>query len=94
MKKFKESLFQDQAERLKKLSINSEIIKIEDIKKYSDSIYAVYPSVGENLDFINLNKLKNIQFLYRKIDQLSWQYCNKGFFNFKNYIPKIITTFN
>ena len=90
VKKFKESLFQDQAERLKKLSINSEIIKIEDIKKYSDSIYAVYPSVGENLDFINLNKLKNIQFLYRKIDQLSWQYCNKGFFNFKNYIPKII----
>ena len=24
--------------------------------------------------------------LYRKLDQYSWQYCNKGFFNFKNYI--------
>jgi deoxyribodipyrimidine photo-lyase len=88
--KFKESLLRDQLERLKKISIDCEIIKIEDIKKYTDSIYALYPSVGENLDFINLNKLKNIQFLYRKIDQLSWQYCNKGFFNFKNYIPKII----
>ena len=88
--KFKESLLQDQLERLKKLSIDCEIIKIEDIKKYSDSVYALYPSVGENLDFINLNELKNIQFLYKKIDQLSWQYCNKGFFNFKNYIPKII----
>jgi len=88
--KFKESLLQDQLERLKNLSKDCKIIKIEDIKKYSDIIYALYPSVGENLDFINSNKLKNIQFLYRKIDQLSWQYCNKGFFNFKNYIPKII----
>ena len=88
--KFKESLIEDQLERLKNLSIDCQIIKIEDIKKYSDNIYALYPSVGENLDFINSNKLKNIKFLYRKIDQLSWQYCNKGFFNFKNYIPKII----
>ena len=88
--KFKESLLQDQLERLKNQSIDCEIVKIADIKKYSNGVYALYPSVGENLDFINLNKLKNIQFLYRKIDQLSWQYCNKGFFNFKNYIPKII----
>ena len=88
--KFKESLLQDQLERLKNLSIDCEIIKIEDIKKYSDDVCALYPSVGENLDFINSNELKNIQFLYRKIDQFSWQYCNKGFFNFKNYIPKII----
>ena len=42
---------------------------------------------------LNSNSLK-IDFLYRKLDQYSWQYCNKGFFNFKNYIPKIISTFN
>ena len=47
----------------------------------------------KTLDFINTNNLK-IEFLYRKLDQFSWQYCSKGFFNFKNYIPKIITTFN
>ena len=88
--KFKESLLQDQLKRLKNQSIDSEIIKIKDIKKYSDSVYALYPSVGESLDFINSNELKNIKFLYRKIDQLSWQFCNKGFFNFRNYIPKII----
>jgi deoxyribodipyrimidine photo-lyase len=88
--KFKELMLQDQLERLKKLSIDCEIIKIKDIKKLSDDLYALYPSVGENLDFINSNELQNIQFLYRKIDQFSWQYCNKGFFNFKNYIPKII----
>ena len=88
--KFKELLLQDQLQRLKKIPMDCEIIKIKDIKKYDDSIYALYPSVGENLDFIKSNKLKNIKFLYRKIDQLSWGYCNKGFFNFKNYIPRII----
>ena len=47
----------------------------------------------ENLDFLNTNDLKNIEFIYRKIDKFSWKFCNKGFFNFKNYIPKIIQEF-
>ena len=47
----------------------------------------------ENLDYLNSNTFK-INFLYRELDQNSWQYCNKGFFNFKNYIPKIISTLN
>jgi hypothetical protein len=51
-------------------------------------------TVGENLDYLQINQLKNIEFLYREIDQFSWQFCNKGFFNFKNYIPKIVTKFN
>ena len=88
--KFKESLFQDQLDRLKKFPIDCEVIKIKDIKKINENIYALYPSVGENLDFVVSNKLQNIQFLYRKIDQFSWKYCTKGFFNFKNYIPQII----
>ena len=88
--KFKELLFKDQIDRLKKLSIDCEVIKIKDIKEINENIYALYPSVGENLDFIISNKMKNIQFLYRKIDQFSWKYCTKGFFNFKNYIPQII----
>ena len=88
--KFKESLFQDQLDRLKKFPIDCEVIKIKDIKKINENIYALYPSVGENLDFVVSNKLRNIQFLYRKIDQFSWKYCTKGFFNFKNYIPQII----
>ena len=27
-------------------------------------------------------------------DKFSWQFSNKGFFNFKNNIPKILTNFN
>ena len=90
---FKSSLLEDQKKRLEEKSINCEIVSIDEIKNISENIYAIYPSIGENLDFINLNELKNIQFLYRKLDQFSWQYCNKGFFNFKNYIPKIIQKF-
>ena len=91
--KFKSSLLEDQKKRLEEKSIDCEIVSINEIKNITENIYAIYPSIGENLDFINLNRLKNIQFLYRKLDQFSWQYCNKGFFNFKNYIPKIIQKF-
>ena len=91
--KFKSQLIEDQKKRLEEKSINTEIIDLSEIQNINETSYGLYPTVGENLDFINTNDLK-IEFLYRKLDQFSWQYCNKGFFNFKNYIPKIITTFN
>jgi len=92
--KFKADLLRDQKIRLEEKSINCEIINISDLKNIAENIYALYPTVGENFDFIQNNNLKNIKLLYRKLDQFSWQYCNKGFFNFKNYIPKIIAKFN
>ncbi len=91
--KFKSLLISDQEKRLKNNSIDCEVIDINEIKNINENIIALYPTVGENLDFLNYNNLK-LDFLYRKLDQNSWQYCNKGFFNFKNYIPKIISTFN
>jgi len=91
--KFKALLVDDQKQRLENNSITCEVVDISEIKNINKKIIALYPTVGENLDYLNSNNLK-IDFLYRKLDQYSWQYCNKGFFNFKNYIPKIITTFN
>ncbi len=90
--KFKSELIKDQKKRLEDKSINCEIIDISEIKNINDC-YGLYPSVGENLDYLKSNNVK-INFLYRDLDQLAWQYCNKGFFNFKNYIPKIISAFN
>ena len=90
--KFKSKLIEDQEQRLKDLSIDCQTINISEITSI-ESYCGLYPTVGENLDFINSNNLK-ISFLYRNLDQLAWQYCNKGFFNFKNYIPKIVSTFN
>ena len=90
---FKKSLIEDQIKNLKSKSLNCEIINIQDLKSMEENLLALYPSIGENLDYVNNNNLKNINFLYRKIDQYSWKYCNKGFFNFKSYIPKIIQEF-
>jgi len=90
--KFKSHLIKDQEQRLKDQSIDCEIIDVSEVKKIGENIISLYPTVGENLDYLNLNNIK-LNFLYRKLDQYSWQYCNKGFFNFKNYIPKIITMF-
>ena len=91
--KFKSLLIADQQQRLNNGSIDHEVIDISEIQNINDNAIGLYPTVGENLDYLISNNLK-IDFLYRKLDQYSWQYCNKGFFNFKNYIPKIITTFN
>ncbi len=89
---FKSHLIKDQEQRIKNQSIECEIIDISEVKNIGENIVGLYPTVGENLDYLNSNNIK-LNFLYRKLDQFSWQYCNKGFFNFKNYIPKIITMF-
>jgi hypothetical protein len=90
--KFRSLLMDDQNQRLKDKSIDSEVIDIGKIKNF-ENCYGLYPTVGENLDYLKLNNIR-INFLHRNLDQLAWQYCNKGFFNFKSYIPKIISTLN
>jgi len=90
--KFKSELINDQLERIKSLSINCEIVSVDKLKDIKNDFYILYPSVGENLDFI-MSNLSNYKLIYRELDQFSWQFCNKGFFNFKSYIPKIIAKF-
>ncbi len=90
--KFKSLLIEDQAQRLKNQSIDCQIIDISEVTNI-ENCCGLYPTIGENLDYLKSNNLK-VDFLYRSLDQLAWQYCNKGFFNFKNYIPKIVSTFN
>ena len=90
---FKLQLFEDQKKRLEDKSIECEILDISEIEDTADA-YLFYPTVGETLDFIKSKNFNKINYLYRKLDQFSWQYCSKGFFNFKNYIPKIIQEFS
>tara|TARA_Y100000996_G_scaffold308096_1_gene244771 strand:+ start:1409 stop:2554 length:1146 start_codon:yes stop_codon:yes gene_type:complete len=90
---FKNNLQHDQIQSLRKNKIDCEILDIDQIKNIDENFYCIYPNVGENLSYLNSIGIKNFEYLYRKIDQFSWQYCNKGFFNFKNCIPKIIQDF-
>ena len=58
---------------------------------------AVYPSVGENLDFLReVQKTNNtdINFITREEDIFCWEFSNKGFFNFKKNIPDILKKFS
>ena len=50
---FKKSLIEDQIKNLKDKSINCEIIKIQDLKSMEENLLALYPSIGENLDYVN-----------------------------------------
>jgi len=68
---------------------------IELSNNYKD-LDIVYPSVGENLSFlkriIKKNNL-NINYLTREEDNYCWKFSNKGYFNFKSNIPKILSQF-
>ena len=91
--KFKELLNEDQKKRLEQKNIECQILEINDLKNLNENFYILYPSIGESLDFLIKLNIKNYKFLYRSLDSFSWQFCNKGFFNFKNHIPKIISKF-
>ena len=54
----------------------------------------IYPSVGENMSFLKRIMKKNnltINYLIRDEDKYCWQFSNKGYFNFKSNIPKILS---
>jgi deoxyribodipyrimidine photo-lyase len=56
----------------------------------------IYPSIGENMSFMKRAIKKNnliINYLTRDEDKYCWQFSNKGYFNFKTNIPKILSQF-
>jgi len=87
---FKNDLLADQENRLKD-HFDVEVKDISFLNNLDTSgMVALYPGVGENLDCLNQNQIQ-IPYLFRSLDQMTNKYCNKGFFNFKNFIPKIIS---
>ena len=91
----------------KKLIENTIKIFPKNIKLISNSSYfdllngkenfdVIYPAVGENKSFLNnFRKERNIKinFLRDERDIFCWRFSNKGYFNFKSNIPKIIADF-
>jgi deoxyribodipyrimidine photo-lyase len=56
----------------------------------------IYPAIGENMSFLKRTLKKNnlmIKYLIREEDKYCWQFSNKGYFNFKSNIPKILSQF-
>ena len=61
--KFKSLLIEDQKKRLEEKSIKCEIIDLSEIQNINTDFYGLYPTVGESLDFIISNNLKNRIFI-------------------------------
>ena len=89
---FKKEIMNDVSQSLP----NSYLISSQNFKNQInklEGIDIIYPNVGENLDFIaKISKENHLKtnYLYREIDLFCWQYCQKGFFNFKKNIPFIL----
>jgi len=89
---FKKEIMYDVSQSLP----NSYLISSQNFKNQInklEGIDIIYPNVGENLDFIaKISKENHLKtnYLYREIDLFCWQYCQKGFFNFKKNIPFIL----
>ena len=84
---------------LNKIDDNFELIndnKIEELFKNLKNIDIIYPSIGENMSFLTKmvkGKRLIINFITRGEDIFCWNFSNKGYFNFKSNIPKILAKF-
>ncbi len=93
---YKSHLIKDQKKRFENLQIIDEV-KFQTLVHEINSFDVVHPCIGENFSFLNtFRKKRNLKlnFVLSEEDKFSWQFSNKGFFNFKNNIAKILTSFN
>ena len=93
---YKSEIINDQKKRFEDLQIIDEV-KFQTLADEINSFDIVHPCIGENFSFLNsIRKKRNLElnFVLSEEDKFSWQFSNKGFFNFKNNIPKILTNFN
>ena len=93
---YKSEIINDQKKRFEDLQIIDEL-KFQTLVDEINSFDVVHPCIGENFSFLNsIRKKRNLKlnFILCEEDKFSWQFSNKGFFNFKNNIPKILTNFN
>ena len=71
---------------------NKTEVLLESLKNFD----VIYPSIGENMSFLNKmvkEKKLILNFITRDEDIFCWNFSNKGYFNFKSNIPKILAKF-
>ena len=93
---YKLQIINDQKKRFDQVQIFDEI-KFQTILEKAKSFDVIHPGIGENYSYLNNVRKKynlTLNFILREEDKFSWQFSNKGYFNFKNNIPKILTSFN
>jgi hypothetical protein len=82
--KFNSEIYIDSFENLQK------VIQEKNIKQ----VILPYLSVGYENDFTHtFKKQVNIAYSVRDYDRYCWQFATKGYFKFKEQIPKVLTKF-
>ena len=92
---FKMQIINDQKKRLDQIKVINEN-ELQSSAKETISFDVIHPSIGENYSYLNsLRKKLNLKlsFILNEEDKFSWQFSNKGYFNFKNNIPNILSKF-
>ncbi len=92
---YKSKIIDDQKKRLEDLQIINEV-KFQNLTDVIKSFDVIHPSIGENFSYLNTMRKKQdlkLNFVLNVEDKFSWQFSNKGYFNFKNNIPKILAKF-
>ena len=92
---FKTQIISDQKKRLDQIKIINET-ELQFSARETISFDVIHPSIGENYSYLNsLRKKLNLKlsFILNEEDKFSWQFSNKGYFNFKNNIPNILSKF-
>ena len=93
--RYKMEVINDQKKRFDKFKVIDEF-ELENILEDIKNLDVIYPCIGENMSLLKRiskkNKL-NYNFILRDEDIFSWQFSNKGYFNFKANLPKILSKF-
>ena len=92
---FKTQIINDQKKRLDQIKVINET-GLQSSAKETISFDVIHPSIGENYSYLNSIRKKlnlKLSFILNEEDKFSWQFSNKGYFNFKNNIQNILSKF-
>ena len=88
---FKQNLRDEFASKFSNVEIISSV-ELKDKLQGISSVDLIYPSIGDNYDFIKSLQESNkllVKNLVRPEDLYAWKYAKRGFFKFKENIPII-----
>jgi len=93
---YKKNIIKDQINKINNSFVLINENEIEELLENFKNFDIVYPSIGENMSFLKKmikEKKLNLNFITRGEDIFCWNFSNKGYFNFKSNIPKILAKF-
>jgi len=93
---YKKNIIKDQIKKIDDSLVLINEDEIEDLLERLENFDIIYPSIGENMSFLKKmvkEKKLNLNFITKDEDLFCWNFSNKGYFNFKSNIPKILAKF-